>query len=139
MLKEVDKVEVVGVDKMVGLVMALVPVLGMVRLVGMGRIAEGTLRVVVKVEVVVVGKVVQVAADMGMAQEAVLDPLVVAVDTPKTFKLQKRNSDVNILTSLYYGSCADVLCTHIRNNWPFMASVIRVVRGVVLPTNLYVV
>jgi hypothetical protein len=97
------------------------------------------LRRVVKVVAVVVGKVVQVAADMGMAQEAVLDPLVVAVDTPKTFKLQKRNSDVNILTSLYYGSCADVLCTHIRNNWPFMASVIRVVRGVVLPTNLYVV
>ena len=73
---------------MVDLVMVLVLAQGMVKQVGMGPMAEGTPRVVVKVEVVaVVGKVVQVAVDMEMAQEVVLDLLVVALDTHKTLKL----------------------------------------------------
>ncbi|RLN40344.1 hypothetical protein C2845_PM01G40990 [Panicum miliaceum] len=112
MLREAVKVVEEEVDKMVGPVMALVLAPGMVKRVGTGPMAEGMPRVVVKVAAVV-GKVVQAAADTGMAQEVVLDLLVVVVDTHKPSKLlQKCNYVANILTSLYYGSCVDVLDTY---------------------------
>jgi len=90
MLKQVVKVvvEVVeAVDSTVVQVKVPVQVQVMAKLVDMDLMVVDMLRLVVKAVVAVVGKVVQVAADMGMAQEVVLDLLVVALDTHKTLKL----------------------------------------------------
>ncbi|KAF0902623.1 hypothetical protein E2562_018113, partial [Oryza meyeriana var. granulata] len=83
MLKVEAKVEGVAVDKMVDLGMARVLVLGMVKLVDIGPtmvdigpMVVDMLRQVVKVVAVVVGKAVQVVVVLGVAQGAVLDPLV---------------------------------------------------------------
>ena len=87
MLKQVGKVVVEVVDSTVVLDKVPVLVLVMAKLVDMDLMVVDMLRLVVKAVVAVVGKVVQVAADMGMAQEVVLDLLVVALDTHKTLKL----------------------------------------------------
>jgi hypothetical protein len=82
MLRQVGKGVAVGNMVVLDKVPVLVPV--MVKLVVMDRMVVDMLKLVVKAAAVVVGKVVPVAADLGMAREVVLGLPVVVVDTHKT-------------------------------------------------------
>jgi hypothetical protein len=82
MLRQVAKGVAVGVAVGNMVVLDKVPV--MVELVVMDRMVVDMLKLVVKAAAVVVGKVVPVAADLGMAREVVLGLPVVVVDTHKS-------------------------------------------------------
>jgi hypothetical protein len=86
MLRQVGKGVAAGVAVGNMVVLDKVPVLVpvMVKLVVMDRMVVDMLKLVVKAAAVVVGKVVPVAADLGMAREVVLGLPVVVVDTHKT-------------------------------------------------------